>query len=1029
MAGKVADEILVNIEVNKTNADRDVRNWQQTYNRAMSSVDAKTRQTTETIRKSSNEIGVHLRTLAGALAAGVSVQAITKLLDGYTQLQNRLKVAGLEGKALADVQQELFEVANRNGTAINGLGELYARMALSQKELGATNEQLLSVTSGVSAALRVQGLTAEQAAGPLLQLGQAFGAGIVRAEEFNSMIEGMPTLLQAASKHIQGTGGTVSGLRNVMLAGKLSSQDFFRALLKGLPELEATAQKSSLTIGQAMTTLNNELIRYAGQVDASLGVSEKLVAMIGLLSGNLDKLAPAIAVIAAVLGGRFLAGMIGSTAATLRQEAAFIRAGGAALLTAQKYDQMTASTARFMTATELASAKAAFAAGQLTRMQVAAGAAGAVMSRAGGAMLAAFGGPVGLAITGVSIALMGLTSESMDADANVQALTASIASADATIAKYNPKADQAAGAAASVGNEALSAAPKIDRFAGAVGAAAQQLWELARAKQAAALAELNTERETVSRNVSEAQQRQRGNRRSAAWNELNFQGRHQQSIGASMGVLGRLIVGEVRDVWSNGEFSRQQDKTVADGLASLARLDGAIARAATNLEQFVKPDPITPTTATGGGGGRKTGGSGRSAEAEARRLANEADREQKEALQRQRSMQDDLFRVGDALIQAMMERQLTAQEQADLDLKMLERDRDANKRQIDRAVADGDKTQAEGEMLKQLEDGVYNERVANRTRQAQQDVRDEQLAAEQAMLDMQLEMLGIQSGNARTAAEARRIQLQILELQQKRAREELESRISKDKTLDGPALRSQMEALFKTQTSNVIRQTQDPLEQWFDQSLQTADQVKEAYQRVAADGLDALTNGFVDIITGTKTAKEAFSDMARSILADIAKIEARKLITNILSSAFGFSGGGEVGTQALADGGLVGGRGSGRSDSNLVRLSRGEFVVNERSTNKYRALLEQLNNGTFKGFANGGIVGRVGSAGGIPSSAGRGLVQQFFIDAKGSVLADALMEEMQQVGAVQAAQAGAVAVGYQQSKAQRSAVRQSKRFI
>lgn len=1017
---KVADEILVNIEVNKTRADRDVRQWQQSYNRAMDSVDDKTRRTTETIRKSSGEIGGHLRTLAGALAAGVSVQAITNLVDKYTQLQNRLKVVGLEGKELAGVQERLFDTAAKNGTAVNGLAELYSRMALSQKDLGATTEQMVRVTEGVSAALRVQGLSAEQAAGPLLQMAQAFGAGIVRAEEFNSMIEGMPTLVLAAAKHIDGANGSISGLRKQMLDGKVTSQAFFQALLKGLPEIEAAASKANLTIGQAMTSLNNELIKYAGQVDASLGVSEKLVSIINLLSQNLDKIAPTLGVIAAVLGGRFLAGMVGSTAATLRQEAAFIRSGGAALVAARKYDQMTASTARFMTATDLASARAAFAAGQLTRMQVAAQTAGNVLGKAGGTILSAFGGPVGLAVTGVSIALMGLVSESMEADAAIADLKTSIDSADDSIAKYQPKAEQAASAAASIGNEATVAAPKIDSFAGAVGRAAQQLWELAKAKQAAALAELSTERENVSRNISRVQ----SNLPENIGTRLNNQ--NVTSLKDVFEPVGARIVQIARDAWTGGEFTTNNRQSVAQGMTQLREIDAAIARARDNLEDFAKPDPVTRTTATADPLSKSEQ---RSAAAAARREQAERERAAKEATQRQRALEDDLFRVGDALVQAMMERQLTAQERADLDIQMLERDRDANKRQIDREVADGDKTKAEGDSLKALEEGVFNERKANRTRQAQQEVREEQLAAEQAMLDMQLDLLSIQAGAARSAAESRRLQLQLLEIQQKQTRDALEARLKSDPTLNAEGMRVQLGELEKAQTAGVIQSTQDPLDQWFDETLQTADEVKEAYQRVAADGLDALTNGFVDIITGTKDAKEAFSDMAKSILADIAKIEARKLIANILSSTFGFSDGGEVATQALATGGLVGGRGTGRSDSNLVRLSRGEYVVNERATNKYRGLLEQLNNGTFKGFANGGIVGRVGSAGRVPQSATRSLVQQFYIDAKGSILADALMTEMQQVGAVQAAQAGITAVSYQQSKAQRSAVRQSKRFV
>lgn len=1016
---KVADEILVNIMVNKGSADRDVRQWQSTYNRAMSSVEAQTIRTTETIRRSSNQIGGHLRTLAGALAAGVSAQQITKLLDNYTQLQNRLKVVGLEGQQLASVQERLFDTANRNGTAVNGLAELYSRMALSQKELGATTEQMLSVTSGVSAALRVQGISAEQAAGPLLQLGQAMGAGVVRAEEFNSLIEGMPTLLQAAANHIDGAAGSISKLRNMVLEGEITSKQFFNALLAGLPELESKASNASLTIGQAMTTLNNELIRYAGQVDSTLGVSEKLVAMIGLLSQNLDKIAPAVGVIATILGGRFLAGLLGSAAATLGQAAAFERAGGAALVAAARYDRMTVSTARMATASEIAAAQAAFAAGQMTRMQLAAATAGNVMTAAGGKILGVFGGPIGLAVTGLTVAISGLAAEAYSTSLDLDALAKSLNDTDDLIDRFQPKADKASGSVADIGNEADVATPKIKAFAGQVGAAAQQLWELARAKQAAALAELGQQRQTLSQNVSNVQQNLPEN----IGQRLN--NRNVTSLKQVFEPIGARIVQIAKDAWTGGDYTTNNRAKVAEGMAALRAIDAEMARVEGNLEQFAQEDP---SSGGGGGDGKKTKGGGKSAEAEARRLAREQERKAEEIKRRQRMMEDDLFRVGDALLQAMMERQLTAQERLDLDLEMLKRDRDANIRAIQREVIDGDKTEAEGQMLSELEEGVYRERVSNRNRQGIQEITDERLSAEQAMLDMQLQMLQLQSSGARSAAEARNIQLRMLEIQQKMERDLLESRLSADPSLDATGMRAQLTDLHKAQTTNVLRSTMDPLQQWFDQSLQTAEEVKEAYLQIAADGLDRLSNGFVDVIMGTKSVKDAFKEMTLSILADIAKVEARRMITSIATSLLpGFKGGGEI--PGFDRGGWIGGRGTGTSDSNLIRASRGEYMVKERQARKYGALLEAINEDRLPAFASGGWIGRASAAGALPSRSNAGMQQVFYVDAKGSILAEELMTSMQQMGSAQAARAGLMAVSYQESQSQRMALRNSKRFI
>lgn len=57
---------------------------------------------------------------------------------------------------------------------------------------------------------------------------------------------------------------------------------------------------------------------------------------------------------------------------------------------------------------------------------------------------------------------------------------------------------------------------------------------------------------------------------------------------------------------------------------------------------------------------------------------------------------------------------------------------------------------------------------------------------------------------------------------------------------------------------------------------------------------DNLTTGLTDFVQGTKSAKEAFSDMAKSILADIQRIVIRALVARALGALLG-PGGGAVG--------------------------------------------------------------------------------------------------------------------------------------
>ena len=65
----------------------------------------------------------------------------------------------------------------------------------------------------------------------------------------------------------------------------------------------------------------------------------------------------------------------------------------------------------------------------------------------------------------------------------------------------------------------------------------------------------------------------------------------------------------------------------------------------------------------------------------------------------------------------------------------------------------------------------------------------------------------------------------------------------------------------------------------------------------------------------------------------------------------------EMSESSFASGGLVGGIGTGTSDSVRARLSRGESVINARSTRMFSPLLSQINQaGGGKPFDDGGTL-------------------------------------------------------------------------
>ncbi len=283
--------------------------------RQIATIGTAVEQTESRIRASTSGIKAALLGSASGLAAAFSADRVKDYADSYTRYTNQLKVAGLEGVQLAKTQNDLYAVAQRNGVELESVGTLYGKAATAAKELGASNKDLLRFTSGVSAALRVQGGSTQEASGALQQLGQLLGSSRVQAEEFNSVADGARPILQAVAKNIDEAGGSVSKLKQLVNDGKVSNTDFFRAFLKGSADLEAQAAKANLTIGASLTILNNALGKYIGETDAGLSATARLSSAIVSISENLDMLVPALAIVGAGLTARFVTGPVAAVAA------------------------------------------------------------------------------------------------------------------------------------------------------------------------------------------------------------------------------------------------------------------------------------------------------------------------------------------------------------------------------------------------------------------------------------------------------------------------------------------------------------------------------------------------------------------------------------------------------------------------------------------------------------------------------------------------------------------------------------------
>ena len=298
-----------------------------------------------------NRFAANTRNILGGIVAARGVQEIIQYSDTWKQLEGRLKIVTKSSSELAKVQDELFGVAQRNRSSLEGVSSLYTRLAMSTQNNVKVQGQLLQVTEAVAAGLAITGESAASAQGLIVQLSQAFSGNFkTSAQELNSLLEQGPRVAKAIADGLNELGvtsnATAGDLKRLAKDGILTTENVAEALASQLGVLRKELEQTSLTVGQAFGRLDNAFLSFIGHSDAIQSGTNSIALGINAMAENFDAVAKASVSAAGVLTARFFGPVLNQKAAMVAAEVAVQRAvlsGNAVMMDSLRAIEMRAA--------------------------------------------------------------------------------------------------------------------------------------------------------------------------------------------------------------------------------------------------------------------------------------------------------------------------------------------------------------------------------------------------------------------------------------------------------------------------------------------------------------------------------------------------------------------------------------------------------------------------------------------------------------------------------------------------------------
>ena len=272
-----------------------IRNFHADVKAGFEAVGNQVQQASEKARAEVGKIGSSLSGLTKLLAGFATADFAKSVLDTADAMQTInsqvRQVTSSETEYLA-VQRQLLDVANNTRASLESTASLYVSTSRALKDYGYTQQEILKFTEATNNAMTIGNVGAQQQAAALMQLSQALGSGVLQGDEFKSISEAAPILLDTIAEYM---GKSRAEIKKLGSEGKLTADVIFKAISGASEKFGEQAAKMPMTMGQALTVFSNNWQSMVSKLLNDSGAMSGIAAIIKLIADNLNLVVPIVA--------------------------------------------------------------------------------------------------------------------------------------------------------------------------------------------------------------------------------------------------------------------------------------------------------------------------------------------------------------------------------------------------------------------------------------------------------------------------------------------------------------------------------------------------------------------------------------------------------------------------------------------------------------------------------------------------------------------------------------------------------------
>ena len=209
------------------------------------------------IEEGTNEANELMQTIKGAVAAYATIQTLSAALnlsDQLTSTTARLNLMNDGLQTTQDLQNMIYLSAERSRGAYQATADAVSKLGLMAGDAFDSSEEIIAFMEQVNKQFTIAGTEAAGIDAAMLQLTQAMGSGVLRGEEYNSILEQAPNIIQAIADYMEVPKGQ---LKDMAAEGLITADIVKAAMFAAADDTNAKFEQMPKTFSQIWTSFQN----------------------------------------------------------------------------------------------------------------------------------------------------------------------------------------------------------------------------------------------------------------------------------------------------------------------------------------------------------------------------------------------------------------------------------------------------------------------------------------------------------------------------------------------------------------------------------------------------------------------------------------------------------------------------------------------------------------------------------------------------------------------------------------------------